>query len=102
MKRYEGVGILDSVVKCHEAVNGYRLWFSSLAYVLVSAIRRIALKGTRMSNATCGTIRLKLFKIGARIKVSVRRFIIHLASACPYQDVFTQALQNIQSYPLRI
>jgi hypothetical protein len=82
--------------------NQLRLWFSSLAYVLVSAIRRIALKGTRMSNATCGTIRLKLFKIGARIKVSVRRFIIHMASACPYQDVFTQALQNIQSHPLRI
>jgi hypothetical protein len=81
--------------------NQLRLWFSSLAYVLVSAIRRIALKDTRMSQATCGTIRLKLFKIGARVKVSVRRFIIHLASACPYQDVFAQALQNIQAYPLR-
>ena len=80
--------------------NQLRLWFSSLAYVLVSAIRRIALKETRMSQATCGTIRLKLFKIGARVKVSVRRFSIHLASACPYQDVFAQALQNIQSYPL--
>ncbi len=82
--------------------NQLRMWFSSFAYVLVSAIRRVALKDTRMSRATCGTIRLKLFKIGARIKVSVRRFVIHLASACPYQDVFTRALQNIQSYPLRI
>jgi hypothetical protein len=54
-----------------------------------------------MSQGTCGTIRLKLFKIGARVKVSVRRFIIHLASACPYQDVFAQALQSIQAYPLR-
>ncbi len=82
--------------------NQLRLWFSSLAYVLASAIRRIALKDTRMAQATCGTIRLKLFKIGARVKISVRRFIIHLASACPYQDVFMQALQNIQAYPLRI
>lgn len=82
--------------------NQLRLWFSALAYVLVSAIRRVALKDTRMSRATCGTIRLKLFKIGARVKVSVRRFIIHLASACPYQDVFTQALKNIQAYPLRL
>ncbi len=81
--------------------NQLRLWFSSLAYVLVSAIRRISLKETRMSQATCGTIRLKLFKIGARVKVSVRRFIVHLASACPYQDVFVQALKNIQAYPLR-
>jgi hypothetical protein len=81
--------------------NQLRLWFSSLAYVLVSALRRIALKNTRLAKATCGTIRLKLFKIGARIKVSVRRFLVQLASACPCQDVFAQALRNIRSYPLR-
>lgn len=79
--------------------NQLRLWFSALAYVLGSAIRQVALKSTRMSQATCGTIRLKLFKIGARVKISVRRFAIHFASACPYQDVFTQALKNIQAYP---
>jgi hypothetical protein len=82
--------------------NQLRLWFSSLAYVLVSALRRIGLKGTRLAQATCGTIRLKLFKIGALVKLSVRRFLIHLASACPYQDVFRQALNNIVNYPLRI
>jgi hypothetical protein len=81
--------------------NQLRLWFSSLAYVLVSALRRIGLQGTRMARATCGTIRLKLFKIGAIIKLSVRRFMIHLASACPYQDVLYQALDNIYRYPLR-
>ncbi len=82
--------------------NQLRLWFSALAYVLTSAIRRIGLKDTRMSRATCGSIRLKLFKIGAWLKVSVRRFMIHLASACPYQNEFTHALQNIRAYPLRI
>ena len=82
--------------------NQLRLWFSSFAYVLVSVLRRIGLKGTRMAKSTCGTIRLKLFKIGARITLSVRRFMIHLASDCPYQDVFWQALKNIYRYPLQI
>lgn len=82
--------------------NQLRLWFSSLAYVLVSALRRIGLKGGGMAKATCGTIRLKLFKIAAQIKVSVRRFAVHLASACPYQDIVRRALANIRAYPLRI
>ena len=82
--------------------NQLRLWFSSLAYVLVSAIRRVALKGTRLAKATCGSIRLKLFKIAAQVKISVRRFLIQLTTACPYQDVFRQALKNIRSYPLRV
>ena len=82
--------------------NQLRLWLSTFAYVLMSALRRIALKGTRLANATCGTLRLKLLKIGARIKTSVRRFIIHLASACPYQDLFRQALDAIHRYPLRV
>jgi len=81
--------------------NQLRLWFSSTAYVLMSALRRVALKGTRMAKATCGTIRLKLLKIGAQVQLSVRRFIIHFASACPYQDVFHQAWANLRSLPLR-
>jgi hypothetical protein len=81
--------------------NQLRLWFSSIAYVLVSAVRRMALAATRMAKSTCGSIRLKLFKIGAHIKLSARRVIIHFASACPYQDVFQQALRNLSAYPLR-
>jgi hypothetical protein len=81
--------------------NQLRLWFSSLAYVLTSALRRLALKGTRMAHATCGTIRLRLFKIGALVKVSVRRIVARLASACPDQDVFRQACQNLRSLPMR-
>jgi len=81
--------------------NQLRLWFSSLAYVLVSGLRRVALKGTRMAHATCGTIRLHLFKIGALITVTVRRVVARLASACPYQDVFHQAYHNLHSLPMR-
>ena len=81
--------------------NQLRLWFSSIAYVLVSELRRIALKNTHMAQATCGSIRLKLLKIGAQIRISVRRLLIHLASACPYQDVFIHAWRTLQSMPLR-
>ena len=79
--------------------NQLRLWFSSFAYALVSAIRRLGLNNTRMAKATCGTIRLKLLKIAARVKVSVRRFAVHFASACPCKDVFIHALQSIQALP---
>jgi len=81
--------------------NQLRLWFSSLAYVLMSAIRRLALNNTQLAKATCGTIRLKLLKIGAQIRVSVRRIWVHLASACPYQDVFLHAWSALRQYPMR-
>src|SRR6185437_10054961 len=63
--------------------NQLRLWFASMAYVLVSALRRIALATTRFADATSGTIRLKLFKIGAQVRISVRRIKFSMASAFP-------------------
>ncbi|MBI3513576.1 MAG: IS1380 family transposase [Proteobacteria bacterium] len=71
--------------------NQLRLWFASLAYVLVCALRRLALQGTRLAAASCGTIRLKLLKIGALVRISVRRIKIAMASACPYQREFGAA-----------
>jgi hypothetical protein len=71
--------------------NQLRLWLSSMAYVLISALRRIALAATRFADATCGTIRLKLFKIGAQVRISVRRIKFSMASAFPYTDVFRAA-----------
>jgi hypothetical protein len=71
--------------------NRLRLWFAAMAYVLVCALRRIALRHTQFAQATCGTIRLKLFKIGALVRVSVRRIKIAMASACPYQNEFALA-----------
>jgi len=81
--------------------NQLRLWFSTFAYTLLAAMRRVALQGTRLAQATCGTIRLKLLKLGAQVRISVRRFIVHFASACPYQDVFRQAYRNLQRHPMR-
>jgi hypothetical protein len=63
--------------------NQLRLWFHSMAYVLLCALRRIGLRDTEFAKATCGTIRLKLLKIGALVRVSVRRIRIAMASACP-------------------
>jgi hypothetical protein len=71
--------------------NQLRLWFSSLAYVLVTALRRLALKGTELQEATAGTIRLKLLKLGALVTVSVRRIKVAIASACPLKSVFATA-----------
>ena len=65
--------------------NQLRLWFAAFAYVLICALRRIGLAGTEMAAATCGTIRLKLLKIGALVTISVRRIKIAMASACPFQ-----------------
>jgi len=63
--------------------NQLRLWFHSMAYVLLCALRRIGLHDTQFAQATCGTIRLKLLKIGAIVRISVRRIKIAMASACP-------------------
>jgi len=71
--------------------NQLRLWFASMAYVLLCALRRIALQHTQLAKATCGTIRLKLLKIGALVRTSVRRITFALASGCPYQRDFALA-----------
>ncbi len=70
------------------AANQLRLWFASFAYVLVSALRRIGLAGSQLANATCGTIRLRLLKIGALVRISVRRVVFAMASGCPWQADF--------------
>jgi hypothetical protein len=71
--------------------NQLRLWFASMAYVLLAALRRIGLHQTQFADATCGTIRLKLLKIGALVTTSVRRVKFAMASACPNAHEFRQA-----------
>jgi len=71
--------------------NQLRLWFASMAYVLLCGLRRIGLAHTQFAEATCGTIRLKLLKLGALVRVSVRRIKLAMASACPWQDEFALA-----------
>jgi hypothetical protein len=73
------------------AANQLRLWFASMAYVLIEGTRRLALQATDLANATCGTIRRKLFKIGALVTISVRRIKFAMASGCPYKAVFATA-----------
>lgn len=75
--------------------NQLRLWLSSFAYVLMCAVRRIGLAGTKLAAATCGTIRLKLLKIGALVTISVRRVKLAFASACPMREVFMLAARRL-------
>src|SRR5208337_419494 len=69
--------------------NQLRLYFSALAYTLMEALRRLGLKGTEWAEAQVDTIRLKLFKIGAVVRISVRRVLLQLSSAYPWKDIYT-------------
>jgi hypothetical protein len=75
--------------------NQTRLWFSSVAYMLLEALRRLGLKGTDMAQATCQTIRLKLLKIGAQIQVTVRKVWVRLSQSYPYQALFRAIHENL-------
>ncbi len=77
--------------------NQFRLLLSSLAYVLVEAIRRLGLKGTALARAQCGTIRLKLLKIGAVIRRNTRRIYFHFSSACPNQKLFMRVARRLST-----
>jgi Transposase DDE domain group 1 len=81
--------------------NQLRLYFSSFAYMLMHALRRLGLKGTDLANAQCATIRLKLLKIGAQIQITVRRIWFRLAGGYPYREIFDVALTNLRRLPLR-
>ena len=74
-----------------------RLWFSSVAYTLLQALRRLGLEGTQFERAQCGTIRLKLLKIGAQVRVSVRRVLISMASGYPYVHLFAKVYKKLRS-----
>ena len=77
--------------------NQLRLWLASFAYILLCAVRRIGLHHTPFANATCGTIRLKLLKIGALVRVSVRRIKIAMASSCPAAEVWGAAAVRLNA-----
>jgi hypothetical protein len=81
--------------------NQLRLFFSSFAYVLIQTLRRVGLEGTEMAKAQCGTIRLKLFKIGAQIRITVRKVWIAFSESYPNADLFLSIYQKLQRIPLR-
>jgi hypothetical protein len=76
--------------------NQLRLYFSALAYTMVEALRRLALKGTEWAEAQVDTIRLKLFKIGTIVRLSVRRVRLEMSSAYPWKDLYTRAFQALR------
>lgn len=81
---------------CHKWwPNQFRLLLSSLACILVETIRRLALRGTELAESQCGTIRLKLFKIGASVLRNTRRIYFHFSSAYPYQHLFFLVAQRL-------
>ena len=76
--------------------NQLRLYFSTVAYILMTIIKTIGLQGTGMANAQCGAIRVRLLKIAARVMVSVRRVRLYFPKAYPRQQLFPRVLSNLR------
>jgi len=76
--------------------NQLRLYLSAAAYILVSGLRRVGLRGTELAQAQVSTIRTRLLKIGAQIRVSVRRVWISMASSYPWQGIYRQVWSNLR------
>lgn len=79
--------------------NQLRLWFASVAYVLLNLLRRFGLRGTELERAQVGTIRLKLLKLGALVRISVRRVVLSLSAAAPVRDLFGRIARALQTAP---
>ena len=79
--------------------NQLRLYFASFAYVLMHGLRRLGLAGTAYARAQCTTIRLKLLKIGARLRITVRKVWLSFSEAYPHAAAFEQILANLQKHP---
>ena len=77
--------------------NQIRMYFSAIAYVLVCGLRRLGLKGTEMAEAQVSTIRLRLLKIAARVRVSVRRIYLSMAASYPWGSLFAQVHAQLQA-----
>jgi len=82
--------------------NQTRLWFSSVAYLLMHALRRLGLTGTDLARAQCVTIREKLLKVAARVRITVRKVWVSLSECCPYADLMARICDNLRRHrPLR-
>jgi len=90
------LGLFADRTSCHDFVaNQFRLLLSSFAYVLIEHLRRVGLTGTALANAQVSTIRTKLLKIGALVKTSVRRLVLHLSAAFPLAELFQQVVRRL-------
>ncbi|WP_225412883.1 IS1380 family transposase, partial [Stigmatella hybrida] len=79
--------------------NQLRLWFASVAYVLLNLLRHFGLKGTELERAQAGTLRLKLLKVAALVRVSVRRVVLSLSAAAPVKDLFARIAEQLRTVP---
>ena len=91
IKECQGDLFADRTSAATLRANQLRLWFASMAYVLLCALRRLGLEHTQFAQATCATIRLKLLKVGAQVRISVRRVKVAMTSACPYRQEYAIA-----------
>jgi hypothetical protein len=87
----------DRMSTHHMASNQLRLWLSTFAYMLMERVRTIGCHGTELARATVGTLRLKLMKVAAHVKVSVRRVYVQLSSAFPLQELFSLCQQRLSA-----
>src|ERR1035438_1018061 len=81
--------------------NQIRLYFSTVAYLLMQGLRRLGLAGTELAKAQCNTVRLKLLKIGAQIRITVRKIWVSLSTGYPYLELFRQVHRQLQVTALR-
>ncbi|SEN38626.1 Transposase DDE domain group 1 [Stigmatella aurantiaca] len=79
--------------------NQLRLWFASVAYVLLNLLRHFGLKGSELERAQAGTLRLKLLKVAALVRVSVRRVVLSLSAAAPVRDLFARIAEQLRTVP---
>jgi hypothetical protein len=86
----------DRVSASTMRANQLRIYLSVIAYTLMSGLRRLGLQGTALAMAQVGTIRLRLLKIGALVRVTVRKVWIRMASSYPYQALFAQVVQQLR------
>ena len=82
------------------ASNQLRLWLATFAYLLMERVRALGLAGSQLAQATVGSVRLKLLKVAAQVRVSVRRVYVQLSSAYPLQELFALCHRRLMSVPL--
>ena len=90
----------DRLSTHHLASNQLRLWLATFAYLLMERLRTLGLAGTDLARATVGSVRLKLLKVAAQVRVSVRRVYVQLSSAYPFQELFRLCHRRLMRLPL--
>ena len=90
----------DRMSTHHLASNQLRLWLATFAYLLMERVRALGLRGTELARATMGSVRLKLLKVAAQVRVSVRRVYVQMSSAWPMQELFRLCHRRLMALPL--